>query len=82
MGDRKCFALALNKVRIARGLNNAELARSIGVSAVHVGDMLQGSRQPSVEMLERICEGLRLEAWQQVELHRAAATDQGYRVGG
>ncbi len=48
----------LKELRLARGLSLRELGREVSVSAPHIGDIEQGNRQPSDELLARLAEAL------------------------
>lgn len=76
------FSLQFNKARLAKGKTFAEVARGAGVSENHIGDLSRGERRPSPEMLAKISQAMQLEPWERLRLHRAAAIDAGFEIGG
>ena len=46
----------LRSRREARGLRNAQVARTLGISTAHVSDMESGKSKPSLELLARLAE--------------------------
>lgn len=76
------FALAFSKALVSRAKTNAYVAGLAEVSEVHIGDLRRGERRPTVPLIDKIADALALERWERVELHRAAACDQGYQING
>jgi len=54
----KTLGQHLKELRLARGLSLRELGGKVSVSAPHIGDIEQGNRQPSDELLARLAEAL------------------------
>lgn len=76
------FALALSKAMVSRAKTNVYVAGLAEVSEVHIGDLRRGERRPTVALIDKIADALVLERWERVELHKAAACDQGYQING
>lgn len=60
--------------------NQAEVARSIGVSRAYVNAVLSGQKGVSAENVDRFADALGLDEHARVRLHRAAAEDSGFRI--
>lgn len=76
------FGLAFGKAMLSRGKTKAEVARATEMSEAHIGDLTRGERRPTVPLIDKIADALALERWERVELHKAAACDQGYQING
>ena len=46
--------------RQSLGLKQAQLAKTVGISAKYISDIETGKRRPSLETLVKICEALRI----------------------
>ena len=88
MADRRhCFPLEFQKALVSRESDYARLSRRMTqrgyrlsrqfIAAVGIGD----KRVPA-EQLVRICEVLGLDEAERRRLHRAAAMDYGFDIGG
>lgn len=53
---------ACSAIRERSGLTKAALARSLGITRAHMGDLESGRRQPSPQLLLRIARELKVPA--------------------
>ena len=60
-GARRLRAFWLRRIRIARGLTQAELARLVGVSANQISRYERGHDDPGLDALDRLLRAL--ECW-------------------
>jgi hypothetical protein len=88
-GDHRgiSFPLEFQKVLVSRETDYARLSRSMAkrgyqLSKQFIGAIGTGSKKVPSEQLKRICETLRLDEQERRRLHRAAAIDHGFDVGG
>ncbi len=58
----------------------AEIAKSLGISAAYVSDLLAGHRLPSVRLVNRICEYIGPLHGSPREWHLAGAAAHGWEV--
>lgn len=61
--DLKELGLILRKRREALGVNQAELARRVGVTEQYLGMLEVGRRSPSLELLERLAVVFDCKVW-------------------
>ncbi len=53
MPDRFALAAEINKARKEQGLTKSDIAKHIGISAGHIGDVLNGKRPGSYDLLNK-----------------------------
>ena len=86
--DRKhCFPLEFQKALISREQDYARLSRTMGkrgyrLSKQFIGAIGLGTRGVPSNQLRKICEVLGLDEVERQRLHRAAALDHGFEIGG
>lgn len=61
MGKRRVNGASIRALREARGIRQADLARSAGLSATHLNQIESGHKQPSAERLDSIATALGVE---------------------
>ena len=81
------FGLELAKCLTARSITRADLSRILirratPLSKSYVGMLVNNKRPATPDNLERICAALQLSEFEQLRLHRAAALDAGFKIGG
>lgn len=81
------FPLEFQKALIGRGTDCAALGRDMHrrgyrISRQFLHYLATGQRKVSGEQLRRICETLHLDEVEKLRLHRAAALDYGFEIGG
>lgn len=74
------FGAELSAALDACNLRQRDLARGMGVADSHVCALVNGRRTASPEMVERVIAALGADAAVSQRLHRAAATDHGFRI--
>lgn len=70
----------LQKQLSSRNLRQVDLAERLDVSAAYVSSISTGTKNVSPESVNSISKALSLSAEDEVALHRAAATDQGFKL--
>lgn len=58
MNGRALVAWNLRKLRVARGLSQEKLAADTGIDRAYLGGVEREAENPSVDLLERLAEGL------------------------
>jgi len=61
MDLKEVVAINLRRVRHAKKMTQEELAEAAGLSARYVGDIERADKSPSVSVLGRIADALRIE---------------------
>jgi transcriptional regulator with XRE-family HTH domain len=61
MDLKEIVAINLRRVRHAKKMTQEELAEAAGLSARYVGDIERADKSPSVSVLGRIADALRIE---------------------
>ena len=84
---RHCFPLEFQKALISRESDYARLSRSMSkrgyrLSKQFIGAIGLGTRRVPAIQLRKICETLGLDELERRRLHRAAALDYGFDIGG
>ena len=84
---RHHFPLEFQKVLIVRGLDYRRLSaamakRGYRLSFQFIGQLALGTSRVPSEQLKRICETLGLDEVERLRLHKAAAIDHGFELGG
>ena len=84
---RHCFPLEFQKAVVSRESDYARLSRSMGkrgyrLSKQFIGAVGLGTRRVPAEQLRKMCEVLGLDEMERRRLHRAAAMDYGFDIGG
>lgn len=74
------FGTALFEQLQAREMTQSDLAKQIGTSAAYVSSLTTGSKSVSPERVESISTTLNLAPQERISLHRAAATDLGFKL--
>lgn len=64
----------------ASTISQSTVSREMGLARPYLNRVLGGSELPSAKWLETVALGLGLTEDQQRELHRAAATDHGFKI--
>lgn len=64
----------------ARGMKQKTLAGSLNVTPTYVSSLLAGRKALSAETADRIATVMDLTPAETVALHRAAASDQGFKL--
>lgn len=62
------------------GVNQPQVAETLGVSTQYVNKLTTGRQKPSPEWVDLIASAVAATDEQRVELHRAAAEDHGFRL--
>lgn len=81
------FGLELAKCLTARSLTRADLSRMLTrrrtpLSKSYVGMLVNNRRPATPSNLEAICGALQVTEVEMIRLHRAAAIDAGFKIGG
>lgn len=81
------FGLELAKCLTARGLTRADLSRMLirrhtPLSKSYIGMLVANKRPATPSNLIAICAALTLSEFEATRLHRAAALDAGFKIGG
>jgi plasmid maintenance system antidote protein VapI len=74
------FAAALEHLLDQQEISQAELARRIECSEMHVSNLVRGTRDATPELINVIAKKFRLSPRSRVKLHRAAAIDKGFAL--
>lgn len=87
MSTVKCFGMELSRHIIAAGLTLTELRRRLAakhyrVSLNHISDLTRSDRMPTPDFIEALAKVLPLSKDEVRRLHRAAALDKGFDIGG
>ncbi len=87
MERKHCFPLEFQKALISRETDYTRLSLAMGkrgyrLSKQFIGAMALGDRRVPSGQLKRICEVLQLDEVERLRLHRAAAMDYGFELGG
>lgn len=82
----KKFGLELAKLLNARAMLEMDLVRAMkangnGISRSYVSMIVHNERTPPPDTIELLCDALKVPRDERVVLHRAAAIDNGYRIG-
>jgi len=80
------FGLELQKFLNSRDMMEMDLVRAMtangnGVTRQYVNMILRNIRTPFPDMIEKIGDAIKLIRDERTILHRAAALDNGYRIG-
>lgn len=81
------FGLELSKCLTARTITAADLARVMArrktpLSKQYIGFLVHNKRQVAPVTLDAIARALALTEPEEMRLHRAAAIDAGFKIGG
>jgi len=81
------FPLEFQKVLIGRQTDYARLSRAMSrrgnrLSKQFIGAIGLGTKRVPAEQLRKICSALELDETERQRLHRAAAMDYGFDIGG
>lgn len=58
MGIREKFGKRVRKVRLEKGFSQEELAHEADSNRTYISDVERGTRNPSIEVVERIAKAL------------------------
>src|SRR5687768_14892341 len=73
MAASKAFGDILFRLRDKRGLSQSALAQAADTSIPYIGQLEAGKKKkPSLEIVERLCQALKLSAKERDDLYRAA----------
>lgn len=81
------FGLELNKFLVSRNYIEMDLVRAMNrlgypVSRQMISLLVRNERGATPEMCDKLAQGLKLDRTERERLHRAAAIDAGYQIGG
>lgn len=77
---RSAFGQALAAQLAARGSTQTNLATALGRSTSYLNQVMNGHKTASSSLVEQTANCLNLEAEARTALHRAAATDHGFKL--
>jgi transcriptional regulator with XRE-family HTH domain len=77
--DTEFGALVSRSLTEAR-ITQPDLAERLGKSTAYVNQTLTGRKKPSAEWADLVANTLKLTKEKRVELHRAAAKDNGFKL--
>ena len=77
---RSAFGEALSRQLESRHLTQRALATLAKATASYTSHVMAGRKPASPEFVERVAEGLKLPENDRAVLHRAAASDLGYKL--
>lgn len=78
--NRNAFAEAFSASLSETGTRQADVATSTGTSRAYVNSLATGKKKPSAEWVDMIADVMKLPSAKRVALHRAAASDQGFKL--
>lgn len=78
--NRSAFGTAFLEALETRSLNQTQAAESLGVSASYLNQTITGRKNVSASWADMVADVMRFSADERVKLHRAAASDQGFKL--
>ncbi len=84
--SNKRFGLELSKCLVNRSMMEMDLVRAMtaqgnGVSRQYINMIVHNERTPPPELVEKMGDAMRMPRDERTILHRAAALDNGYKIG-
>jgi cyanate lyase len=74
------FGAAVSSALAQRHMSQVDLANSLGKSPAYTNQTLTGRKSVSPEWVNLVAETLKFSPRERMNLHRAAAKDQGYEI--
>ena len=84
---RHCFPLEFQKVLVSKQQDYTQLSKSMAqrgykLSKQFISFIALGDKRVPADQLRKICDTLQLDEIERRRLHRAAAMDYGFEIGG
>lgn len=74
------FGSSVSNTLTELNLTQSDLSRKLGKNPVYVNHIMTGYRKPSPEYVDLIATALNLNRRDRIKLHKAAATDHGWKL--
>ena len=68
MNSCDILAVNLKRNRIEQGLSQEELSYRADIHQTYISDLERGKRNPSLEVLDKLAAGLKVESWKLLKI--------------
>lgn len=74
------FGKALDTLLLQNQIRQNELSSRLGVSPAYISSLVRGTKNAHAGTVDKIADCVQLDDAARVKLHRAAATDMGFKL--